>query len=157
LYIGAVHPLTDIYHWGVVLSTLAVISLIIAVHYEVLRNCLRFLPTLTRTRRQRVIFLILIILATHAIEIWLFGIAYFILLRHEGFGLLTGPASIVTLLDHVYYSAMVYTTVGFGDLVPEGPIRFMTGMEALTGLVMITWSASFTFLEMQRDWRVGRD
>jgi hypothetical protein len=25
-------------------------------------------------------------------------------------------------------------------------------MEALTGLVMITWSASFTFLEMQRDW-----
>jgi hypothetical protein len=28
----------------------------------------------------------------------------------------------------------------------------MTGLEALTGLVMITWSASFTFLEMQRDW-----
>jgi hypothetical protein len=52
---------------------------------------------------------------------------------------------------------MVYTTVGFGDLLPQGAIRFMSGMEALTGLVMITWSASFTFLEMQRDWRVGRN
>jgi hypothetical protein len=47
--------------------------------------------------------------------------------------------------------------VGFGDLVPHGAIRFMTGMEALTGLVMITWSASFTFLEMQRDWHSTRD
>ena len=26
------------------------------------------------------------------------------------------------------------------------------GKEALTGLVMITWSASYTFIEMQRDW-----
>ena len=28
----------------------------------------------------------------------------------------------------------------------------MTGVEALAGLVMITWSASYTFLEMQRYW-----
>jgi hypothetical protein len=44
--------------------------------------------------------------------------------------------------------------VGFGDIVPVGPIRFMAGMEGLTGLVMITWSASYAFLEMHRDWRV---
>jgi hypothetical protein len=49
-------------------------------------------------------------------------------------------------------SAMTYTTVGFGDVVPVGAIRFVAGLEALTGLVMITWSASYTFLEMQRDW-----
>jgi hypothetical protein len=54
----------------------------------------------------------------------------------------------------VSYSAIVYTTVGFGDIVPVGPIRFMAGMEGLTGLVMITWSASYAFLEMHRDWRV---
>jgi hypothetical protein len=28
-------------------------------------------------------------------------------------------------------------------------VRFPTGTEALTGLVLITWSASFTFIEMQ--------
>ncbi len=34
-----------------------------------------------------------------------------------------------------------------------GPIRFIGGTMALTGLVLITWSASFTFLEMERFWR----
>ena len=42
---------------------------------------------------------------------------------------------------------------GFGDVAPVGPIRFMAGTMALTGFVMITWSASFTYLEMARFWR----
>lgn len=29
------------------------------------------------------------------------------------------------LLDSVYLSAITYTTVGFGDVVPVGPIRFL--------------------------------
>lgn len=149
--------LADPGNWGVLMSTVLVVSLIIGLHYEVLRNCIRFLPSVAHQRRQRVIFLILVILLTHAVEIWLFGLAYHVLLRWDMFGSIDGNVPIASLLDHAYYSAMVYTTVGFGDLVPRGPIRLMTGMEALTGLVMITWSASFTFLEMQRDWRVGRD
>jgi hypothetical protein len=31
-------------------------------------------------------------------------------------------------------------------------MQFMTGMTALTGLVLIAWTASFTFLLMQRYW-----
>ena len=143
--------------WGVVLATVSVISLIIGLHYEVLRNCIRLLPAIAHKRRQRVVFLILIIMLTHAIEIWIFGLAYVVLLKWDMFGSIDGIVTFSTVTDHVYYSAMVYTTVGFGDLFPHGPIRFMTGMEALTGLVMITWSASFTFLEMQRDWHGGRD
>lgn len=151
------NALTDPAHWGVVVTTLAVVSLIIGLHYEVLRNCIRLLPTLAHKRRQRVIFLILIIMVTHVAEIWIFGAAYHVLMRWEAFGTIDGAMEAPGMLDHVYYSAMTYTTVGFGDLIPHGPIRFMTGVEALTGLVMITWSASFTFLEMQRDWRVGRE
>lgn len=56
-------------------------------------------------------------------------------------------------MDYVYYSAMVYTTVGFDDLIPSGTIRFLTSMEALSGFMFITWSASFTFLEIQRFWK----
>jgi hypothetical protein len=33
-------------------------------------------------------------------------------------------------------------------------MRLLAGIEALVGLLMISWSASFTFLEMHRDWRV---
>jgi hypothetical protein len=58
------------------------------------------------------------------------------------------------LFDAVYLSSMSYTTVGFGDVVPAGPIRLLAGTEALLGLVMIGWSASFTYLEMERYWRV---
>ncbi len=151
------NALTSPANWGVLLATVVAISLIIGLHYEVLRNCIRLLPSIAHRRRRRVIVLILFILLTHAIEIWIFGIAYFVLLQWDMFGSITALNEPFELLDHVYFSAMTYTTVGFGDLIPIGPIRFMAGMEALTGLVMITWSASFTFLEMQRDWRDGRD
>ena len=51
-----------------------------------------------------------------------------------------------------YYSFVTYTTLGFGDIIPVGDIRFLTGLESLTGLVLITWTASFMFFEMQKYW-----
>ena len=33
-------------------------------------------------------------------------------------------------------------------------MRILAGMEALTGLLMISWTASFTYLEMGRHWKV---
>lgn len=146
------NALTNPGNWGVFLATVASIALVIGLHYEVLRACIRYLPSVSHRRRRRVVILILVILATHGVEIWIFAIGYYVLLQLDMFGAITGSVPIVTVLDHAYFSGMVYTTVGFGDLVPHGPIRFMAGMEALSGLVMITWSASFTFLEMQRDW-----
>jgi len=32
-------------------------------------------------------------------------------------------------------------------------MRFLIGTESLTGFVLITWSASFTCLEMEQFWR----
>ena len=142
--------LADPANWAIVLVTFGVIAVVIGLHYEVLRACIQFLPTLSH--RRRVVILIFVILFTHAVEIWLFAFSYYGLLHFDMFGSIAGTVAIDTLVDHAYFSGMVYSTVGFGDVVPTGPIRFMAGMEALTGLVMITWSASFTFLEMQRDW-----
>ena len=45
-----------------------------------------------------------------------------------------------------------YTTVGYGDIEPQGSLRFLAGIEALTGLSLITWSASFMFMEMTQFW-----
>lgn len=52
--------------------------------------------------------------------------------------------------DYLHYTATVHTTVGSGDLVPRSGLRLLTAFTSLTGLVMITWSASLTFVEMQR-------
>ena len=57
-----------------------------------------------------------------------------------------------SLLDTSYYSFVVYTSLGFGDITPVGPIRFMTNLETMTGLVMIAWTASFLFMQMQKYW-----
>ena len=60
------------------------------------------------------------------------------------------------LFDAIYLSATTYTTLGIGDLAPVGAVRLVSGMEALTGFLMITWSASFTYLEMSRLWTDDR-
>jgi hypothetical protein len=56
----------------------------------------------------------------------------------------------------VYFSAVVYSTLGLGDVLPHGTMRFMVGTEALTGFLLVTWSASFTFMEMERWWKRER-
>jgi hypothetical protein len=102
-------------------------------------------------RRRRILVLILGLLALHVAEIWMFGFGYLLLVDGK-LSELHGASG--GLLDSVYFSAVVYTTLGLGDLIPGGAIRFMVGTEALTGFVLITWSASFTFLEMQKFWRM---
>ena len=103
--------------------------------------------------------MILGLLVTHICEIWIYAIGYGLLDGVEGFGSIATTSS-HTLpsdwLDDIYFSFVTYTTVGYGDLVPVGPIRFIAATEALNGWVLLGWSASFTFLEMQRFWRNPR-
>lgn len=103
-------------------------------------------------RRRRVLVLVLLLVALHVIEIWIFGIAYSLLLLDPAFGAIHG-AQQGNLLDYVYFAAVVFTTLGLGDLVPSGTIRFMVGTQSLVGFVLISWSAAFTYLEMDRFWR----
>ena len=59
------------------------------------------------------------------------------------------------LLDCFYFSFTTYTTLGVGDIQYFGQVRYLTGIESLTGLLQITWTASFLYLEMQNFW--GQD
>ena len=69
----------------------------------------------------------------------------------EACGHLTGNCS-GSSLGGAYLSFTTFTPLGYGDIEPFGILRFLTGIEALAGLVLITWSASFLFVEMQRYW-----
>jgi len=35
-----------------------------------------------------------------------------------------------------------------------GALRYLTGIESLAGLLLITWSASFLYIEMVRYWEI---
>lgn len=143
-------------YWITAMATAAVVIACAVLHYECLRILSQRLPLPNRGHRARIVVLILSLLSLHIMEIWIFGGGYYLLLSFGENGALTGSGPL-SLLDCVYYSATVFTTLGFGDIVPSGAIRFMTGTEAITGLTFITWSASFTFLVMQKSWSFERD
>ena len=139
-------------YWLAGAVTAVVVGICVLVHYEGLRLLSDRLPMPRIHHRRRIILLILFILLLHVIQVWIFGLAYFVLLQFEGFGELRG-ADPNALVDYIYYSATVYSTVGFGDIYPVGAIRTITGTEGITGLTMITWSASYTFVEMLKIWK----
>jgi len=45
----------------------------------------------------------------------------------------------------LYFSAVTYTTTGYGDLVLPAEWRLIGGIEALTGILMCGWSTGFFF------------
>lgn len=127
------------------------ISAAVVIHYEILHLLSAFIPRLDVQHRLRVIIGVFGTLIGHIIEIWMFGIAYFLMISYGDFGALQGHFD-GSLLDCIYFSFTTYTSLGVGDLEPIGDIRFLAGLEALTGLVLITWSASFMFIEMRKFW-----
>jgi hypothetical protein len=135
----------------VVAATTVAVFLSVLLHYEVLNSLSTRLARGQGPRRRRVVIAIFGMLAVHVAEIWIFALATTLLLLEPAAGSTAGIGN--DLLDQVYLSAMTFTTVGAADAHVAGPIRFLNGTEALTGLVLITWSASFTFLEMARFWR----
>ncbi len=132
-----------------------VVLICVTVHYELLYRMTLWIPKMNINHRYRIIVGVIGCLVAHAIEIWVFAVVYFLMGRYGEWGFLDGNVS-GTLLDCGYFSFTVFTTLGFGDIYPVGEIRYLTGIESLTGLVLITWTASFLFYEMQRHWGVRK-
>ncbi len=135
----------------VFIVNLLVIGLAVSVHYESLRRITTLLPALKLAHRQRIVLGVFLALTAHAAEVWIFAASFYLMHHAEGWGHLAGNFG-GSLLDCVYFSFTTYTTLGTGDIEPHGDLRFLTGLESLTGLVLITWTASFLYLEMTRYW-----
>lgn len=128
------------------------VALAVLIHFEALNLLSLIIPKMPFNRRLNILFGVVGALIAHTIEIWLFAFGFWGLIQFDQFGALVGPIS-NTLLDCAYFSFTCYTTLGFGDVHPVGHIRFLTGLEALTGIVLIGWTSSFMFIEMQKFWR----
>ena len=100
----------------------------------------------------RISFLIATAIVAHLLEIILFEFAYIWLVPLDQHGTIVGAGNL-DWRDIFYFSAATYTATGYGDLVPTGNLRLFATIEALTGLIMIAWTASFAFLVMQRYWQ----
>jgi hypothetical protein len=128
-----------------------VIVTAVMIHYEFLYRFTLLMPRMSVRHRFRIVIGVFGALTAHAVEVWIFALSFYWMHKADGWGTLDGNFG-GSLLDCVYFSFTTYTTLGFGDVVPHGDLRYLTGLESLTGLLLITWTASFLYLEMTRYW-----
>jgi Ion channel len=120
-------------------------------HYRVLLWLGSNTPKLNLPTQTQVLVIVIILFFTHIVEIGFYAMTYSWSVSSLELGVFQG-APVGDAMSYLYYSGVIYTTLGLGDIQPQGHIRFITAMEALNGFLLITWSASFTFLAMGRLW-----
>ncbi len=132
------------------LVALVLVLTVIAIHYEALRQLSDIVPKLRIPPRLRILVVILGVFAAHLVEVGLYA-ATFGAMSHAGLGSLAGEVE-GNFADYFYLSLTGYTTLGVGDVYPTGPMRIVFAVESLNGLVLIAWSASFTYMAMEQFW-----
>lgn len=123
--------------------------------YEVMRLIWKKIPQFNMSPHFRVLAIIMPVFLVHIVNIWLYAGMYMLL-----DGRLGGLTYVVAddfvaeseLVKYLYYSAITYSSLGFGDVVPYGDIQMITGAQVLNGLILIAWTASFTYLAMEKFW-----
>ena len=135
---------------AIVLAFLSVAATFIF-HYRVLlwlgANTQRF----NLQTQAQVLVIVIVLFLAHIVEIGFYAMVYSWSVSSLEIGVFKGEP-VGSAVNYLYYSGVIYTTLGLGDIQPIGHIRFITAMEALNGFFLITWSASFTFLAMGRLW-----
>lgn len=122
-------------------------------HYEVLRLLSAYVPRIRIRPRARLLVVLFGTFFGHLLEIGFYALAYFYLRDRFELGTFGGQF-VDNFSYYLYFSAEAYTSLGLGDIYPLGPLRLITGIEALNGLLLIGWSASFTYLAMQKFWNI---
>jgi hypothetical protein len=80
----------------------------------------------------------------HCVQILIWAVAY---------RLLTPVQPIDTLESAVYFSAVTFTTLGYGDItLSSEQWRLLTGIEALNGVLLLGWSTALLYAVVHRTW-----
>jgi len=118
-------------------------------HYSVLGWLSGGMARIATGPGRRVLCIVFAALLPHGSEIVLYTGAYAISIRGLGLGVFGGLA-VEQPVNFLYFSIVTYTSLGLGDVFPSGHLRFLAGIEALDGLLLIAWSGSFIYLTMGR-------
>jgi hypothetical protein len=80
-----------------------------------------------------ILFVVLVLLAMHAVEIWAYGAAYLAL------------GALPDFETALYFSTTSFTTLGYGDVVLDRQWRLFGAIEGANGLILFGWSTAFLF------------
>ena len=131
-------------------SVVLVVTTILIV-YETLRLTSNHLADLPVPPRMRIIAVVLAAFLGHTAAVWTYALGYWVLSLKLQVGSFAG-LPVESFQDCLYFSVVTYTSLGFGVQIPASHARLIAGVEALNGLLLIGWTASFTYLAMERYW-----
>lgn len=135
---------------SIVLAAVAVISST-WIHLSVMRWISGGMAKVSLRPFNRVMLAVLILFLAHFGGIVIYAAGFGVGHRILQLGSFSGEG-VETMLDYFYFSAVSYTSLGLGDIFPKDHLRFLTGVEALNGLLLIAWSGAFLFAMMNRLW-----
>ena len=67
----------------------------------------------------------------HTIEIWIWA------------GVFVTSKAVVSFQDALYYSTVMFSTVGYGDVIVNPRWRLLASLEAINGFLLIGWSTAY--------------
>jgi hypothetical protein len=102
-------------------------------------------PLRTRIRIPLLIFATLATFLSHVAQIWIWALFYL------------GLGEFDRLEPALYFSTVVFTTLGFGDIVVSPDWRLMASCEAAAGLLLFGLSTAFLFEVLREILRRRRD
>jgi voltage-gated potassium channel len=134
-----------------VLTSFALIVLTIVVHAVGTNKWLRFLvgryagsdgQFKPSTRLTILIATALVLIGLHLVEILLWALTYIVV----------APGELGSLEPALYFSAVTFTSLGYGDITLSSQWRILSGIEAINGILLIGWTTAFLFAVLQRTW-----
>ena len=85
----------------------------------------------------------IVLITLHIIEIFVWALAYMIVLP---------DGELKSLESAFYFSAVTFTTLGYGDITLSSDWRLLSGLQAIDGILLIGWTTAFLFAVLQRAW-----
>lgn len=90
----------------------------------------------------------IVLISLHLIEILVWALAYRVVLPQ---------GELPTLESALYFSAVTFTTLGYGDITLSSDWRLLSGLEAIDGILLIGWTTAFLFAVLQKTWSNSGD
>ncbi len=97
-----------------------------------------------RLTMRTIILTAIVLTALHMVEIMVWAIGYLVMVPDE---------QLNTLEAAFYFSAVTFTTLGYGDITLDSAWRLLSGIQAINGILLVGWSTAFIFAVLQRSWQ----
>jgi Trk-type K+ transport system membrane component len=94
---------------------------------------------------QVIISTVLFILFLHTAEVFIWAVVYYVLPDMDVF---------IRFEESLYFSFTTFTTLGCGDITLPAPWHHMTGVQALSGILLAGWSSALFFVVFHKLWNM---